>query len=250
MISVSFIVWRNRSSAVFETSSGGTATAADRGPGSASPRPTACPAVARRARRPRWCASPRSARAAARIVSARRPASPASISNSDGAAAAPARRPRRALGRVHLGVDRGAESRNRDEPGQYASSPAATSGRRSGPSGVRAAAVAPPPKESRFQRKKNASRDVVRHARPRGARAGGVSDGCGSVNRPPPGSRLRACRWCHECRSTRSTNSGSRCISFGGRCGAGRPSPCRIVPGAEEKTRRGRPDRRPPRWSG
>ena len=34
----------------------------------------------------------------------------------------------------------------------------------------------------------------------------------------------------------RSTNSGSRCISLGGRCGAGSAISRRIVPGADEKT--------------
>ena len=118
LISSLLIVCRNRSSAFFDISRRRNSHSSRSRPGVriSSADPASLPGP-RRARRPPAAASPRSARAAARTASARRRASPPSMTTSDGAVVVP-RAGGRSLRGVDLGVDGGAEARQRRERGQ------------------------------------------------------------------------------------------------------------------------------------
>ena len=199
----------------------GTARAADRGPASASPRrPTCGPSAA-----PRTPAAMRAHLDAPRMqpLESLPRVERKSGEHLEERGRGGGRRlsgQRRALGRVHLGVDRGAERGIETSPVRYASSPATTSGRRMGPSGVRAAAVAVPPKSEQVPPEKERFADVVRHARLSG-RARRLCRRLRFAQSSPARVEASSLSMMSRMSKQRSTNSGSRCISFGGRCGAG-----------------------------
>ena len=158
------------------------------------------------------------------------------------------RRPRRRAGGlaggVDLRVDRRAEPRHRDEPGevgQLARRDERQQHRRErrqrGRGGAAEQEQQVPPEEKRFLqvvRHPGALRCRRRWRRPSSA-GSSASRPCGSRQSP---ARVDVARLSMMSRisHTRSTNAGSRCISFGGRVGGGTTISRRIVPGADENT--------------